>query len=331
MLFLDITSRCPCRCWHCYNNSGEAGPNELTTEEIVGILKEFAESGGAEVRLAGGEPTQHPDLRRFVDLADELSLRAILVSNGMIDDATLGSLCGSYLSAFYLSLQGNEGIHDAIRGAGSYAWCLRTAKRLVEAGKRVRLSMVFHQQNYHCVRHIVEEAAKIGADAAFNPLRPFGKASADMMIGAYEHLAMVREIIRLRETHPQLRIDTPWDFLLNAPTSEYNPSEYKRIGCGNSGLSVTSNGGCYTCGQLSKIPEFCVGNIRHEDMKTIWARAQRSCPLATAAVAEKCRTCAYLYGSPCFGGCAATAWAVRGSLEAVDPYCFVDLIPRKMP
>ena len=327
-LFLDITSKCQCRCRHCYNNSGEAACDELSTQEIDGILNDFAQIGGLELRLSGGEPTLHPDFQHFVEVADRLSLRTILVSNGMIDDPLLDYLCNSAISAFYLSLQGDENIHDSIRGDGSYALCTRTAKKLADAGKRVRLSMVFHRENYRFVNHVVEEAAKIGADAAFNPLRPFGNASAEMMLTAQEHFEMVREIVQLRNTYPGMRINTPWDFLLfpPSPISEQTPAEFKRIGCGNIGIAITSTGDCFTCGQLSKMPEFCTGNVRKEDIKTIWSRAQQSCPLATAAIADKCNACGYLYGSPCFGGCAATAYKVSGSMQAVDPYCFVDYI-----
>ena len=322
MLFLDITSECQCRCWYCYNNAGELTGCELTHNKIEKIICDFAELGGEEVRFTGGEPTLHPNLPRFIELAARLGLRIILVSNGMANDDILEYLCRSPVSAFYLSLQGDEKTHDGMRGAGSFAWCTRTAKMLINAGKKVRLSMVFHNENYECVDFVAGFAANIGASVSFNPLRPVGRATAGKMLTATEHRALVKNILRQRDKYPNIRIDTPWDFLLAPQTHNKNANEQKRIGCGNTGLNITSAGKCFTCGQLSQYPGFCVGNIRNESIKTIWRRAQKKCPLAMATP-EKCLGCEYLHDSPCFGGCAVTALIVKGSMQATDPYCFV--------
>ncbi len=321
-LFLDVTAECQCACWYCYNRSGPRRDQELTCAEIETLIRAHAAYGGVEVRLSGGEPTLHPDLLRFITLSAGFGLTTVLVSNGMIAAALLEELTRAPVTAFYLSLQGDRETHDAIRGAGSYDQCVHSARTLVAAGQRVRLSMTFHRHNQHGVDHVAALAAQIGAAAAFNPLRPVAGASPEDMLDAHEHRALVERVVALRRTYPHTRLDTPWAYLAEPPQAP-ETSAYKRLGCGDGGLSVTATGDCFTCGQLAARPEFCVGNVRQDEMLTIWRRSRDTCPLVNAKLADRCRRCAYLTGSPCFGGCAVSALVVNGAMDAGDPYCYV--------
>jgi radical SAM protein with 4Fe4S-binding SPASM domain len=329
ILFLDITARCQCRCWFCYNRSGEAHPAEMNSEVACSLIRRFAELGGLELRLSGGEPTLHPDLPLFIDLAGRYALLTILVSNGMIAPRMLEVLKHSPVTAYYLSLQGDRETHDSVRGEGSYAQCCHTAATLIAAGCRVRLSMIFHKRNQYCLEHLVRLADRLGAEIAFNPLRPFGRADIADMLGTDEHRRLVEKVLDLQKRFPHLKIETPWSYLLRQPITPAPPMEItRRLGCGGNALSISVDGDCFGCGQLSTLPEFCLGNIHQDDLLAIWSRSRASCRLVKAPLAATCNDCAYLSGSPCFGGCMATALAVRGSLSAGDPYCFVDLLER---
>lgn len=323
-LFLDITNACQCRCDYCYNHSGEAGPVELTRKEIMDLIGRFAQLGGIELRLAGGEPTLREDLIDLLEHADSLGLRSILVTNGLILRDRLERLARAPVTAYYISIQGDEPTNDSIRGPGSYRQCIASAEFLLRRKAEVRLSMVFHKRNWHCVSAVAELAARIGANVAFNPLRPLGRAIPAMMLSAEEHRRLVLEVMELRRRFPGIRIDTPWDHLA-APPGPPQRLPYKRLGCGDSSVSVTPSGDCYGCGQLGGDKRFCLGNIRRDDLAAIWRRSRTLCPIANAALPRECAACPYLEGSPCFGGCAATALSVRGSLDAGDPYCFVNL------
>jgi radical SAM protein with 4Fe4S-binding SPASM domain len=329
-LFLDITSRCQCRCWFCYNRSGEEHPSEMNSEVVCSLIRRFGGLGGMELRLSGGEPTLHPDLPLFIDLAGRYALRTILVSNGMIAPRMLEYLKYSPVTAYYLSLQGDRNTHDAVRGEGSYDQCCHTAATLIAAGCRVRLSMIFHKRNQHSLEHIVNLADRLGAELAFNPLRPFGRADIADMLEPDEHRRLVEKVLELQRRFPYLKIETPWSYLLFPPMKPTPSVEItRRLGCGGNALSIAVNGDCFGCGQLSALPEFCLGNIHQDDLLMIWSRSRAACRLANAPLSAKCNDCAYLAGSPCFGGCMATALAVRGSLSAGDPYCFIDLLEKE--
>jgi len=327
-LFLDVTSACQCQCWYCYNPCGQPGTDDLMSDDIKALIVRFADIGGMELRLAGGEPTLHPQLLDFIALATDRALRTIVVSNGLIGDDLLHSLARTSVSAYFLSLQGDQEAHDLLRGPGAYERCLHSAVTLCRAGANVRLSMVFHKSNQHCVEHVVAVAAEIGANVAFNPLRPFGRASSGQMLSPEDHYRLVRRVTALRGRFPSTRIDTPWDFLME-PAEATISAPYKHIGCGDVAPTVTARGDYYSCGQLCSRREFCLGNVRSEDLHALWLRSRVECPIFNASVSKKCSSCRYLYGSRCFGGCPATALAVNGALDGDDPYCFVQLIQGK--
>ena len=207
LLFLDITARCQCRCWFCYNRSGEPHSADMPSEEVHSLIRRFAELGGMELRFSGGEPTLHPGLPAFIDLAGQFALRTILVSNGMIEPAVLDYLTRSPLTACYLSLQGDRAAHDAVRGAGSYDKCRHSAATLIASGVRVRLSMTYHKRNQQFLEHIVDVADELGASVAFNPLRPFGRAELADMLDPDEHRRLVTKAVELQQRHPHMSIE----------------------------------------------------------------------------------------------------------------------------
>lgn len=156
-----------------------------------------------------------------------------------------------------------------------------------------------------------------------------GETKPENVLKPYiEHYGLVQRVVSLPSVYSQMRIDTPWDYLVHPPVP-MEKQTFKRLGCGNNGLTVTTNGDCFSCGQLSTFQKFSLGNIRHEDILTIWRKSRSSCELFNASLAERCKRCPYLYGSECFVGCAATAMVVRGALDAGDPYCFVDLLSQE--
>lgn len=92
MANLTLTTACNFHCAYCFAAPAARDGDYLTTEDFARRLDFLERSGIHEARLIGGEPTLHPDFRRFVELAMERSLRVIIFSHGVISERPLAFL-----------------------------------------------------------------------------------------------------------------------------------------------------------------------------------------------------------------------------------------------
>lgn len=80
----NLTNACNLACTHCHSASGKALPDELTTGEIVELVRELHEMGVLSVAFAGGEPFMRPDLTEILGAACDLhGWRVSVITNGL--------------------------------------------------------------------------------------------------------------------------------------------------------------------------------------------------------------------------------------------------------
>jgi radical SAM protein with 4Fe4S-binding SPASM domain len=142
-LQVEITTRCPLSCVHCYN--GPATDRVLDRGFIAKLLDEAADLGCLFLTLTGGEVFSHPDLRGIVADARARQFDVRLLSSGwFIDDEAAKFLAGSAVSQVDLSFYGAAAeVHDRVTGVpGSFARAVAAARRLRQRGVRVILKHI---------------------------------------------------------------------------------------------------------------------------------------------------------------------------------------------
>ena len=95
------------------------------------------------VLLSGGEPTLHRHFLELLDFGLQLGLTITINTNGVtsfFNEATLKDLAQHARLSIQVSLDGDEAMHDAIRGPDSYRKAVRTLRKLVEHGIRCSVS-----------------------------------------------------------------------------------------------------------------------------------------------------------------------------------------------
>ncbi len=96
LLDLELTERCNNDCIHCcINLSGndvQAWSRELSTSEIIAILKEAAALGALSVRFTGGEPLLRDDFTDLYLSARRLGFKVMLFTNARLITPDLASL-----------------------------------------------------------------------------------------------------------------------------------------------------------------------------------------------------------------------------------------------
>jgi len=142
-LELQITSRCNLRCRHCY--LGDSEPRELTVAQILNILKEFEDMQGLRVLITGGEPLLHSRFSEVNALFQDLSLRRVLFTNGLLLKKDV--LRTLKVHEIQVSIDGMREAHDSVRGDGTWAVSIGAIRNAVDAGFDVSVSTMVHRGN----------------------------------------------------------------------------------------------------------------------------------------------------------------------------------------
>lgn len=331
-----LTERCNLQCRHCYQSGGQEG--ELSLAEKCDLLEEIAEmltgwEGGHGIRFApsfnitGGEPLLAADLFTVMEAIAAAGYEQSLLTNGTLVTAeTAARLASLRVAGVQVSIEGPEDIHDAIRGAGSFAAAAAGVRRLLDSGLQVTLNATLSRLNAPHLHGMLALAAELGVQRlGLTRLVPYGHGrdiSAEMLTPAEAH--------RLYEAAfaaacPALRIVTgdPMAAQLREGRAPV-PGSPPCGGCaaGVSGLTIMADGTILPCRRLP-VP---IGNVRTDSLREVWATSDVLARLRQQSLyTGKCASCARW--SVC-RGCRGVAYAysrLQGADDylAADPQCFV--------
>jgi len=139
-VYIDITSRCNCRCVMCHVWKSEPS-DELSTQQWVDTLRDIARwpGPGTKVNISGGEPLLRADLPELLGEAARLGLAAGFVTNGtLITEEVATAIVDSGVFNVNVSLDSlDPAIHDRLRGvAGTTVKALAAFDHLAAAAAR---------------------------------------------------------------------------------------------------------------------------------------------------------------------------------------------------
>ncbi len=166
---------CNLACLYC---CAESSPKAAARRVDLAMMREaysqFAEMGGREVFLTGGEPFMHPELGDLVEAADGFD-RTIL-TNAMVFGrgtrrATLEAMDRSVTLQVSLDSAGPE-LHDSQRGKGSWARALDGIGLARSLGFRVRVAATMFDEDPEGVTALHARLDQEGIDVEDRVIRP---------------------------------------------------------------------------------------------------------------------------------------------------------------
>ena len=163
----NVTQRCNLHCAHCYSDSKNRDyPDELSTEEGLGLLADLAGFGVPTVLFSGGEPLLRDDLFVLARAARELGMRTVLSSNGtLLDEATAEEAADAGFSYAGLSIDGVPERHDKLRGKpGAFRRTIGGIRAARRAGLRTGVRFTVNAINRADLAPIFELAERERVD-----------------------------------------------------------------------------------------------------------------------------------------------------------------------
>ncbi|WP_295072590.1 radical SAM protein [Ruminococcus sp.] len=210
-LIASITSKCNLHCAGCYSRCNHATVDsepvrQLTDEEWQNVFHEAEELGISFILLAGGEPM----LRRGVIEAagkKQNILFPIFTNGTYLDEKYLELFdkCRNLIPV--MSIEGSRELTDERRGAGIYDKLIANMDEIKKRGLIFGASVTVTTRNYKEVtsQAFLDSLAEKGCKVViFVEYVPVTEESRDLAPTDTEREFMQSEIIRLRETRPEM-------------------------------------------------------------------------------------------------------------------------------
>lgn len=159
-------SACNCRCVMCDIWKGNSRLQQLTEEDIKGLLGALKKYGTEQVLMSGGEALLHRDFFRFCEILKSRGMKISLLSTGLLLKKHAEQIA-AYIDDVIISLDGDEGLHDAIRNIpGAFAKLGEgiAAVRQIDPYFLITGRTVIHKLNFRQWPDIIKAAKEISLD-----------------------------------------------------------------------------------------------------------------------------------------------------------------------
>lgn len=154
-----LTYNCNLRCKMCPFWKRSAPDSSLEREKA--ILKRVYDSGACGIAFEGGEPLLRKDLVEILAFSRSLPLHTSIISNGTLLESRIDEICPYINGVVYVSLDGLEKTHDAIRGVDG---CFKKAIRGIAAAAQkvpVTINTTIMAENIHEIEDLVKLAKEL--------------------------------------------------------------------------------------------------------------------------------------------------------------------------
>jgi SynChlorMet cassette radical SAM/SPASM protein ScmF len=335
-LYFYLTNECNLACRHCwispeYRKQATA-TSALPLEVFSSIIRQALPLGLQSVKMTGGEPLLHPEIREMIVYCGNDRLQVILETNGTLitpEFAETIASCGN--ACISVSLDGGDpATHEWMRGVeGCFAQACRGIRLLTDAGIRPQIIMSLVKRNHDQMEDVVRLAESLGAGSVkFNIVQPSGRAES--MYGKGETLG-IEEIIRIGKwCEEELKDSASIPLYFDIPLA-FRPMSgmFNKNGdgcsiCAIKGiLGILADGHCALCGIGENIPELVFGDLAVDTLEGIWRSSpclqeiRRNLPHNLKGICGDC-----VMKHICLGSCIAQNYYRNRDLWA--PYWFCE-------
>lgn len=147
LVHFQITRNCNLRCWFCgqwgkrgFFKDGSGRAMEL--DDWLSLARELScLEPKPDILLWGGEPLVYPEFDRLARTLHGMGFRLGIVTNGTLIHRH-GDVLRQCFSRIYVSVDGPEAIHDAIRGSGVFRKVRENLMLLQGGGAKISINTV---------------------------------------------------------------------------------------------------------------------------------------------------------------------------------------------
>ncbi len=168
-LTIEITNKCSLNCLHCSTNAVSNGKLFFSAEQVKKILKEFSDF--KKIRLSGGEPFEHPDLKSILSLIKNKGRKIEILSSGVYKRCELPlkllRFC-KIIDNIVLSIYGPREIHNKVcNSENSYDSLVKSLDSIISVKIPFSFHFVAMKENFDYLESVVKYVSGINSSVDY--------------------------------------------------------------------------------------------------------------------------------------------------------------------
>ena len=305
-LCFGITNKCNLNCRHCLAVSSR-GSEDLTTEELLDVIRQIRELKILNVSVFGGEPLMRRDFFTIIEELSRFRIGLSLNTNATLITGDIAKrLAGYPIKSYTVSLDGSSReVQDPFRGKGSFEKNIKGIKNLIKEGHKVLISTIVTRFNHKDVENIVMLGKEIGAyQVRFNEVVYTGNAACfhdSLLMSVREKFELLERLKGLKErfagfvTGSMMQIIDIMENIKRNPREKF-PLKVSPCGAATKKCAIRPDGWVVPCEILWDVK---AGNVKESSLYDIWhnspvMKAFRDTIEIKEEEIPECKGCEYL-------------------------------------
>lgn len=275
----ELTSRCNERCVHCYiPNAKKNSGGDMPFEKVKSIIDEFADNGGLQVTLSGGEVFLHKDIIPIIKYCREKDMMITILSNLVaLRDYQIPFLKEYNVSTVQVSLYSMDAsVHDLITTVkGSFNKTKAAIEKLVKADVPIVISCPMMKANYKGYKEVLRYAqsirCKVNVDVIMMAQADLDTNNLANRLSVEESGEVISDIIENNADYRKA-ISEMASFSNMMYANYDNFVKLPLCGAGINDCCIAENGDVYPCAGWQ---DMVVGNVYKQSLKDIWDNSDK--------------------------------------------------------
>jgi len=265
---IKCNANCPFCIWNHCGDVGFSAKDEIDLATLKNFLMEAKVMGYDFVPLTGGEVCLYSKFKELIHLLVSLDMKFTFVTNAKTWELYKfifeTPLIRKNFDSLAISLDGNEKLHDEIRGKGSHKKVLEFCKYLKKQKVKFSIKMALGNHNYNQLIPTLKMAKELGCKS----FEAFSLESSPPFLLGDPEIKFLYDTIEKNQDLLRGFIDEGFKYSINFFQVE------KRIDFCNSfndrKLTILPNGKVgFCCGAGVAFPEFFIGDIAQDSLHKI--------------------------------------------------------------
>lgn len=291
-VMLELTSQCNQSCSFCYKQQTSL-VQELTTQEVLDVIRQLASMGSLFILLTGGECLLRRDIFQLVESVRQRHFKITLFTNGIdVDESIADWVALNGVDTVQISVHASTAaLHDQlVRRPGAFEQTIKAVSLIRSRNINTFLACTITELNYLEMDNLRTLATELGVFIRFNP-----RIHAPQRFNASHEWrgpsnGLIEKIFRrndMREAFLKERESIPKD------------AEKRLCSAGRTRIRIDEIGNVYPC-EFLRMP---VGNIREGGVQKVWRESEKLQWLRSLTFGQtRCVECKLLpYCAPCIG------------------------------